>query len=259
MKKVWIFALLTTFWTHPAIAFSVTHDFTVLLGPFNASKTSFQYTLTPDSYGVTSEVETAGVFNTLYPFSAQYATAGKIKNGKLETSSYKYQSKSRFNRRSKELIYDTKGNPVYRLSSKNDKQKKVEINPSLKSRDTTDLQTVFAELARQYNKMHFCDSRMEVFDGKRRFDIIFKDEGKENIYRNKYSPYSGEASKCSMYIDKLGSSGDDFLWQLTSDKPVYFWIMEEPLSKVPFIAKIEIPETELGALKVYTRNLTVKD
>lgn len=31
-------------------AFSVTHDFTVFIGPFNASQTSFTYALSPDSY-----------------------------------------------------------------------------------------------------------------------------------------------------------------------------------------------------------------
>ena len=146
-------------------AFSVTHDFTVFIGPFNASQTSFTYALSPDSYAVASKVKTFGLFDTLYPFEARYATTGHIKNGKLETTSYKYQSQSRFTKRKKELIYNEQGVPVYRISSKNDKEKKVEITPDPKNNETTDLQTVFAELARQYNQVKFCDSRMEVFHG----------------------------------------------------------------------------------------------
>jgi len=176
MKKLLL--ILTFIFSLPqaADAFSVNHDFTVFIGPFNASQTSFMYALTPQSYAVASKVKTFGLFDTLYPFEAKYATTGHIKNGNLETSSYKYQSQSRFSKRKKELIYNEQGIPVYRISSKNDKEKKVEITPNPENNQTTDLQTVFAELARQYNQLKFCDSRMEVFDGKRRFDIIFKDE-----------------------------------------------------------------------------------
>ncbi len=257
MKKTIFFAALLTFLSKPCFAFNATHDFTVFLGPFNASKTSFNYALDDENYAVSSKVRTAGFFDTLYPFEANYATTGKIVADKLETTSYKYQSQSRFTNRKKELIYNEDGQPIYRISSKNGKEKKVDITPSPKNDETTDLQTVFAELARQYNKVKFCDSRMEVFDGKRRFDVIFKDEGQEELIPNEYMPFQGTASKCSMYIDKLDSSGDDLLWQITSDRPIYFWILTDKETNIPFIAQIHIDETPLGKLDVYTSNITI--
>ena len=101
MKKLLL--ILTFIFSLPqaADAFSVNHDFTVFIGPFNASQTSFMYALTPQSYAVASKVKTFGLFDTLYPFEAKYATTGHIKNGNLETSSYKYQSQSRFSKRKK--------------------------------------------------------------------------------------------------------------------------------------------------------------
>lgn len=62
-----------------------------------------------------------------------------------------------------------------------------------------------------------------------------------------------------MYIDSLGSSGDDLLWDVTQDEPIYFWIMEDGVRKLPFIAKIEIDSTPLGRLQVLTQNITIKD
>ena len=100
---------------------------------------------------------------------------------------------------------------------------------------------------------------MEVFDGKRRFDVIFKDEGQDTLSKNEYSPFSGNATKCSMYIDKLNSKDDDLMWELTSKHPVYFWIMEDKESKMPFIAHVLVEDTPLGRLDVYTKNITVKD
>ena len=218
----------------PAQAFSVRHDFSVQIGPFDASRTNFEYALTPTEYRVESTVKTNGLFDTLYPFRADYATTGKINGDNMETRSYKYKSQSRFTSRSRELVYDRNGKPLYRLSAKNGKEKKVDILPDAKNKDTTDLQTVFAELARQYNRFKFCDSRMEVFDGKRRYDVIFKDEGKELL-------------------------NDEMLWDVTQDEPIYFWIMEDGVRKLPFIAKIEIDSTPLGRLQVLTQNITIKD
>lgn len=259
MKKYIIYNLLFLMWANPVQAFSVEHKFTVFIGPFNASQTSFTYTLNDTSYSVNSLVKTAGLFDSLYPFRANYATAGKIKNGDFETLSYHYDSRSRFNKRSKEMVYNDQGEPIYRISTKNEKVKKVEIEPSPDNRDTTDLQTVFAELSRQYNQVQFCDSRHQVFDGKRRFDVIFKDEGREELPVSTYSPFSGEAAKCSMYIDKLGAKGDDLLWELTSDRPIYFWIMTDVTSHRPFIARVLVENTPLGRLEVFTRQMTVKD
>ncbi len=259
MKKIYIAALFLLFFTTIARAKTVEHDFTAILGVFNASDTKFTYALTPSDYAIRSEVKTAGLFDTLYPFKAVYSTTGNIKDKDFETTSYKYHSQSRFTKRTKELVYNDKGEPIYRLSSKNDKKKKVEITPDINNKDTTDLQTVFAKLAKQYNELKFCDSRMEVFDGKRRFDVIFKDEGQDELPPHELSPFAGPAAKCSMYIDKLNSKDDDLMWELTSKHPVYFWIMEDKETNMPFIARVLVEDTPLGRLDVYTKNITVKD
>ena len=129
MKKLLFLSAFFCLFAGQADASGVTHDFTVFIGPFNASRTEFTYRLSPGEYEVKSTVRTAGIFDTLYPFKAEYATSGRIKGDELETASYKYKSQSRFNRRSKELVYDDKGNPLYRLSSKNDKSKKSRFCP----------------------------------------------------------------------------------------------------------------------------------
>ena len=61
-----------------------------------------------------------------------------------------------------------------------------------------------------------------------------------------------------MYIDKLGDDGDDLLWQLSSERPVYFWILRDSTTAAPFIARIKIKETPLGEMNVYTTKIEVK-
>ncbi len=241
-----------------ARALSVKHDFTAFIGPFNASTAEFEYVLQPHEYAVRSTVRTNGTFNLLYPFEAQYFTGGRIENGRMETAAYRYKSKSRFSKRSKEMVYDRDGQPVYSISTKNGKQKKKTIEVNADNKNTTNLQTVLAAIAKHYNEVRFCDSEMRIFDGKKRYNVIFRDEGTEELKADDNSPFSGAAAKCSMYIDKLGDDGDDLLWQLSSERPVYFWILRDSKTAAPFIARIKIKETPLGEMNVYTTKIEVK-
>ena len=84
MKKTTLFILVIgLIKISSAAAFEVQHHFDVSIGPFDAANAQFAYTLNPVTYGVNSRVQTNGVFNTLYPFKANYATTGKIKKEKF--------------------------------------------------------------------------------------------------------------------------------------------------------------------------------
>ncbi len=260
MKKSLLILLSVFSMITPARAYQIIHYTTAFLGPFNASNASFEYNITPQSYLVQTNIETNGVFGTVYPFVAEYKTTGKIQNNVFKTTSYKSDSKSRFNIRKKEMLYDANGKPTYRISTKNSSnKKKVEILPPPDNIRTTDLQTVLAEIITQYTKMNFCNARMHVFDGKKNFDIVFNDEGKDILAENKYSPYKGEAVKCSFYADDLGQKQDDLIFQITPKNPIYVWIMRDKKNNHPFIVKLEKKSTPLGKLIVYTKNIKIKD
>ena len=259
IQKFSLFFLSALLWSIPAQAFSVTHNFFVTVGVFDASRTDFSYTLTPSAYQITSTVRTNGLFDTLYPFIAEYKTSGKITRGKMITTDYGYISKSRFNTRGKKVFFDENGEPSYRISSKNGKDKKQPFDKSPSPADTFDLQTVLAKLTKQYNELGFCHARFAVYDGKRRFDVVAQDEGTETMTANEHSFYTGEAAKCSFHIDKLLSEEDDTLWEFSANKPIYFWIAKDKKTKHPFVARIQIKETPLGELNAYAEKITIED
>jgi hypothetical protein len=240
-------------------AFSVEHDFFVTVGAFDASLTQFTYTLEPNAYGIKSVVSTNGVFATLYPFQAEYKTSGKIGTDSMITTDYTYSSRSRFKTRSKQVLFDKEGKPVSQISTRNGKTRKRKFEQSPSPADTYDLQTVIAKLTRQYNDVGFCDSRLAVYDGKRRFDVIFTDEGNDTLVPNEHSSYQGKAVKCALQIDKLLSDDDDTLWQFSANRPIYFWLMRDEATGHPFIAKIQIKDTPLGELNAYLTKTTIKE
>ena len=259
MKKITTFFLIIYLWSTNSYAFSVTHNFFVTVGTFDASITEFTYSLLPTTYKISSNISTNGLFDAIYPFRANYSTSGKIVNNKLTTTNYNYKSQSRFNTRAKQVFYNQDGLPIYQISTKNNKSKKRNFEPPQTPADIFDLQTVLAKLTHQYNELGFCDSRLAVYDGKRRFDVIFKDEGQEDLIKNKHMFAQGLAAKCSLQIDKLLSEEDDNLWELSANKPIYFWIARDKQTNKPFIARIQIKNTPLGELNAYTTSINIED
>lgn len=260
MKKYLLTFLLIMSFAMPANAYNVTHKCSVFLGLFNATSATFTYSITPISYAIKSNIKTSGVFGSIYPFTAEYKTTGNIEKDLFKTTSYISHSKSRFNTRSKEMFYNKDGKPTYRISNKNNSgNKKTEILPPPDNVHSTDLQTVFAEIITQYQKTGFCNARLHVFDGKKSFDTVFNDEGKETIPANEFSPYFGEAVKCSFYADDLGQNLDDLIFEATPDNPFYIWILKDKKTNLPFIAKMEKPSTVLGKLVIYTNQVIIEE
>jgi hypothetical protein len=258
MKKFTTIFIIYILFPSLAEALTVKHDFFVTVGLFDASKTEFIYSLNKNNYKIASKITTNGFFNTIYPFEAKYVTSGTIKNSQMTTIDYNYESKSRSKKRSKTVFYEN-GQPIYQHIVQNGKEKKHNFTPSPTPADTFDLQTVIAKIIHQFNELNFCDSILKVYDGRRRFDVIIKDEGSENLTANEHSFYTGTAYKCSMHIQKVLSDDDDQLWEISSNRPILFWFARDEKSKYPFIAKIYIKNTPLGELTAHTTNITIEE
>ena len=258
MKKFTIIFLICLIFPSLSKAYTIKHNFFVTVGLFDASKTEFTYSLNKNTYKIASKIMTNGFFNTIYPFEANYITSGTIKNSQMTTIDYNYESKSRTKKRSKKVFYKN-GQPIYQHIIQNNKEKTHNFTPSPTPADTFDLQTVIAKIIYQFNELNFCDSILIVYDGRRRFDVIIKDEGNENLIANKHSFYTGNAAKCSMHIQKILSDEDDQLWEISSNRPILFWFARDPKNNYPFIAKIYIKNTPLGELTAHTTNITIEE
>ena len=257
VKKALGAAIISLLLTTDAYAVAVKHHFDAVVGVFNAAEADFTYDVNKMKYAVNSKIYTKGMFDTLYPFEAKYSTSGRIEQEQMKTEHYSYESQSRFNTRTKNVLYNGEGIPLKSISTKNGKKREKPIKIRTDVNNTTDLQSVMAAMARQYLQSGSCKGMRKVFDGKRRYNVIFKDLGQDILSEDEHSPYFGKALKCSMAIDRLKEEGDDLLWKMTSESPVYFWIMKDEKNNVPFIARVKVGKTPLGEMIVYTTKIEV--
>ncbi len=255
--KNFIFFLFLSIFPSLVYAAGVEHKLNVRIGVFDAARVNMKYNLDKKNYQFTSQVATAGMFGKLYFFDATYSSSGLIKEGKIITKDYSYKTKSSSHDRTKQLVFEN-GVLDHRLSSLDGTPKRVEITLPETPFDASDMQSIFALLASQVKQNRFCDMEKTIFDGKKLYQIIIKDEGKE-YFQDEEVPFSGPSLKCSIYIHNLDEEADyDLLLSTTAERPVYFWILEDKETKMPFLGKIEISSTPLGTLKAYTTAISTE-
>lgn len=259
MKKIAVFLLFICLLPSAAFSASIEQRLNVRIGFFDAARVNMNYDLTENKYNFSSAVSTAGTFGDLYEFNASYSSSGIFTKNKVITKDYNYVTKNKSHTRTKQLVFDKNGTISHRLSTKDGEPKRVNITPPQTPFDAYDMQTVFAVLTRQITLNKFCAMEKVIFDGKKTYKITINDEGKETLNDPEIT-FNGESLKCSMHITALDDEGDnDLLWNTTADRPVYFWILHDKRSGLPYLAKIEIKTTPLGKLKAYTTAIVAKD
>lgn len=230
----------------------------IKISNIESMEANFSYVVTDKAYVMAAIISTSGMFAKVYPFDGMYNALGRIKSTTLIPVKYTNSTKSRFNTRKKEYIYDDNGYMTRRTAEKNEKLKEFEIDPE-ESKSSTNLPTAFTNLLLQLKDTGTCASTYDVFNGKRHFKVIFKDHGYDNLV-DKDNPFvDGLSIKCSMYIESAEVDNDNLLFNASTGKPVSFWIKKDVDSGLPYIVRIETRYSKFGKIVAYPEEIKIKD
>lgn len=264
IKRILFFGWLC-FWSGRAEAVGFRQEMDVQIGIFDAADIVLDYAATDERYVISAEVKTANLFDAVYPFIGRYESRGMQGSAARNAAErdilpeiYQTYTQSRNHIRTKKIFYDDKGFAYQRISTKDEKKNTVPINNVPESADAADLQTVFAELIHNFNQTRRCAMQREVYDGKKHYRVIIKDEGTENRYFD-WLKRTENSYKCSFYIENLKENNDNILWDVSADRPIYLWVGVDAEKDVPYVAEIRIEATPLGALTVTPRSFTTTE
>lgn len=255
LKKIFLFLGVMCVASY-ARAAGITQKMDVRIGVFDAATVVFKYNEPHNRYDISALVQTENLFDTLYPFKAEYTSKGRVNGGDVVPELYQTKSRSRSHIRTKKIFYDARGVAYKRISTKDKKESIRLIENVPPSADAADLQTVFAELIWQFKQKKSCQLTREVYDGKKHFRVVVKDDGAETRYFD-FSKRQENAYKCSLYIENLKDNNDNVLWEVSADKPIFLWIGQDKKTEMPYVLEIKIDSTPLGALKVTPKSLDI--
>lgn len=256
-KKIFLLLVFFILSVGRAEALSLRQKMDVEIGIFDAARIEFSFQSDKQQFDIATEVKTANLFDTLYPFYGKYNSLGKIKVIRILPEVYQTYTKTRHHIRTKKILYDIKGRGYKRISSKDEKISEAAITNVPISADAADLQSVFADLMNIFWRTQSCQLEREVYDGKKHYKVIVKNDGQEKSYFS-WRQKEENAYRCLVYIENLRDNNDNILWEVSADKPIKLWIGQDERTKMLFVLQIVIDSTPLGMLQVTPTMLEIK-
>lgn len=210
----------------------------------------------PDVYSLQSRMETVGVIGVLFPWTYRSEVHGRIRGAQLAPDVFHSRSEFRDFVQQVSLRYGEDG-PVgevspFRLDILGDGYTRDEVPPEMRA-GTIDPLTEIAALARQLARGEGCAGVRRVFDGLRRYDIVYEDLGETELEESSYDAYAGRARQCRSRLVPLAGffkpKDDEERDSLTA---VTAWLMP-PLPDVAPAPVRLLVEGRRGSLWIHLR------
>jgi hypothetical protein len=178
-------------------------DYKIYVGGLEAFSAGVSIASDPKRYDVEITGATAGMLGKVYPWEIHIGSKGNVAGDTLQPVEHAQRSNFQGKDRSVTLTYDGHGGFLERKVLPEAQEDDRDPVPPEMTRDTLDIVSgIFAGL-RAVDRSGSCAGRVPVFDGRRRFDLVFSDDGHEKLESSDVSFYSGDALRCIVKVDPV--------------------------------------------------------
>lgn len=197
---------LCLFISLPALAAEKNRDsfevtYAMYTGGFDVVEIDGFFKRTGSAYEMEMLAFTKGLLGSLAPWKGELNSKGKVsKKGDYTPNYHRFSSWWRSKEERTTFLYDASGKfKSMELIEENGTKNTDPVDPELTS-GTKDMLTALAVMLDHYKKHGNCSVSVPSFDGKRKFNMVFKDTGDAEIKSGRYSIFAGKARTCTIEI-----------------------------------------------------------
>ena len=177
-------------------------SYNVYAGGFRALQASLALDLDQKDYKVGLNAKTEGFIGKLFPWAGHYETNGTKYQDALTPADYAATSIWKNEEKQTRLEFKD-GLLTTRYESETGHADSTKDIEATLAKDAVDMLTGAVTLLQNTNGMESCAGTVPVYDGKRRYNLHFKDAGQGTIYQSRYSLFHGEALKCIVEVEPV--------------------------------------------------------
>ena len=213
------FFIFAVIFTKETLAQSVKEDFlyNIQWGNVTVGKAIVNLTLENNKIVVEAKTKTEGVIDTFYQYKSE-----------LKSNSYKSENNWYPNQFSTNGIYDDKKRFSSLIWDKGTKFLNYEIDPILDLKkvhnvtktslvNVIDPITAIIKVIERIKKNEPCNIKLNIFDGRRRYDLLTKELGKTILKNDRPKSYNGNATICGTKIIPIGGHRLKSKWKPEED------------------------------------------
>ena len=196
------------------------------------------------AYDLWSEMESVGIVGTLFPWTYRSEVHGRIDGEKLSPDTFSSHSELRDKRQQVILRYGPDGPVVdeatpFEASALGEEYTRDEVPAEMRP-GTIDPLTEIASVSLQIAQGRGCAGTKSVFDGVRRYDVVYEDLGESELESSSYDAYQGRARRCRSEVKPLAGfwkPKDEHGESLTS---ITAWMMPPVPGADPVPVRMEV-------------------
>ncbi len=187
----------------PAVQPGVILDYRIYIGGLEALSATATIGVDQQHYDVEIKAVTAGAIGRMMPWVVHIASKGNVTGDRLQPVEHAQVNNFQGKDRSVTLAYDGHGGFIDRKVMPDAQEDQRDEVPPDMTRDTLDIVSGVLAGLRAVDRTGSCNSRVPVFDGRRRFDLIYSDDGHETLESSGAAIYSGDALKCAVKVEPV--------------------------------------------------------
>ncbi|WP_148219460.1 DUF3108 domain-containing protein [Azospirillum sp. B510] len=246
--------------TASAIAEPVRATYRVFVGGVTALDVVATLDVAGDRYRIAVSAVTGGTIGRLFDWRTDSQSDGHIQGGDLRPTSHSQTSQLRGEPRNVTLTYGTQGDVTATVTPPPEADDREPVPPALQ-RDTLDPLTAVLDLLFTVGTRQSCTQSLPVFDGRRRYDMVFADVGPRIVNPSRNSIFSGIAQQCRVTYKPVAgyarsSSGRFMQRGNPADRPpVELWLAPVATGYPPLPVRLET-DSDLGSVVVHLTGIT---
>jgi hypothetical protein len=155
-------------------------------------------------YRIATDLRTRGLADFFVGMQVHSESSGAVQRGDLVPGRYRTQGK--FGHREAGLVMTPRPGGGFAVEAtpppeKNEPRTPV---PAASLTGAIDPLSAILHASRTVAETGSCRQRVAVFDGRRRYDLVFTDEGERALQPTRYSVFSGPARLCRLRQERIG-------------------------------------------------------
>lgn len=158
-------------------------------------------------YDIALSAHTRGFLGSVAPWEGTFETQGWEKEAgiyapEIHKSTTTWQDEPEI----KEYKYSADGKFLgYHVTDEHSDGQERDVDPNL-TQGTTDALTATLKVMSEIPQNEKCEGSSEVFDGKRRFELLFQQQEQVHLDQSRYNIYEGGASVCTVEVKPVAGA-----------------------------------------------------
>ncbi len=190
--------------TEPTPTPTLTLGYDVYLGGLNIFSFDAGFTRNGARYTISGGGKTKGIVRLVWRWAVKTTSTGMLKGGKVVSHSYDVATLRKKKHKLMQLLFKGRGAyAITRTPADSPRKRKKRKLPKSIPAGTLDPVSVALAVGGALEHGGSCGGKFPVFDGNRRYDLIFEKVGKEHLSKPGFSTFSGLTTRCRFTMKRV--------------------------------------------------------